>query len=373
MAERVDMNSFVKPVELDPTPYLGESWVFTEALSRQRDLRTQRFASIREARQIGRALCEQLDILAAKAGLLTQPAILASPELYLPSTTIEPVNGTEYMRSVLQENDPLDLAEARGIFIGFGASTSGEFEKPTVDGSIVEESDLKLTSARVSIHYQLQVGSRINTLNLVGGVPCAHAAVDVSTLDFTADKRRREATIALGTLTELPFPEAQFFAHNLDSLLEPDERRYYILRSLGRMVRFFVAQHREGITERHKDAILDFLQARLGLYHNEPLEVQADYAISIPQSNKTSMVNKANLTSSVSDLSFAPHAFYGATEKARFGEHAPLQIVSSNALLAPAIVIPWYDHRTDQDTYLQIPFEYIRHLQPISKTSSKQM
>lgn len=363
MADYVEMSAFAGPTEFEQEkPYLSDSPVFRLALERQAELDKHQFLTVEAALAAGNAVCAELDSLAEAAGLMGAAATLKGPETIVPILTMDPLNETTYLGVRKLTGDIWNPVDPTGVFIGFGTAPKGEYKEVESDGSIIGIPDLKLASVKARLQYMVMDRGTVSALTVLSGRLCAHAPVDTSTVEFAKDTRRREAARALGIISELDLPDAQFFAHNLNATVKSGERRHSRLRSLGHMVRHFVERNYDDLSEMHKDAILDFLKARLRLDSGDLIQVETDTASLEPGTSPGGMLSNISLAGELNDLAFSPHMFHGAMAKDIPGEHAVRLNVRSKRATTPALVVPWDTLDPSNSTFLHIPLEKIRKL-----------
>lgn len=360
MAERIDMSSFVGPTEFEQVePYLSDSPVFKAALAYQTELDKHQFTTVGAALHAGNKICAELDHMAREANLMSAIATIKGPEIVTPTPVVDPLNETSYLTINRVTSDIWDDRSLTGGFIGFGTAVKGVYEE---DNFALDHQPPKLISAKARINYMIMSPSPVSTLTALNAVPCAHGPVDTSVVEFAIDTYRREAARALGVITELSVPDAQFFAHNLNALAKPGKHRYTRLRSLGHMVRHFVERNYDDLYDVHKDAILDFIKARLRLDSGDHIKVEADAASIEPDVGPHGVLGKISLSTEFSDLAFAPYAFHGAVVKDTELKRAPRLNVHGKRATTPALVIPWNTSDPSDSVFPHIPFERIRKL-----------
>jgi hypothetical protein len=363
MTERVDMSDFAGPTEFElDKPYLSDSPVLTAARDQQAEFSNRHFFSVEAALAAGNAACADLDRLAAETKLMGKKVTLKGPDVVIPSVTVDPWNQTIYpfARKLddVEIQDPTNVVwnaiEPTGLFAGFGTAPQGNYIE-TPEG-------LQLVTVQARLQYMVVYEESTSTLTNLGGRPCAHAPVDTTSLEFAKDIRRREAARALGIISELDVPDAQFFAHNLNTTVKSGERRHSRLRSLGHMIRHFVERNYDDLSEMHKDAILDFLKARLRLDSGDYIQVETDTASLEPGTSPSGLLSNISLDGGLDDLVFSPHMFYGAMAKDTPGKRAVRLNVRSKRATTPALVVPWDTLDPSNSTFLHIPLEKIRKL-----------
>lgn len=361
MAERIDMNSFVGPTEYEQEePYLSDSPVFKIALERQAELDKHQFPTVKAALAAGNKICAELDRMANETSLMGATATIKGPEILAPTPVVDPLNETSYLTINKVTSDIWGDRSLTGGFMGFGTAIKGVYEE---DNCVLDHQPPKLVSAKVRINYMIMGPSPVSTLTAINATLCAHGPIDTSVVEFALDTYRREAARALGVIARLTVPDAQFFAHNLNALVKPGKHRYTCLRSLGHMVRHFVERNYDDLYDVHKDAILDFIKARLRLDSGDRIEVEADAASIEPDIGPHGVLGKIDrLSTELNDLAFAPYAFHGAMAKDTALERAPRLNVHGKRATTPALVTPWVTSDPSDSFFLYIPFERIRKL-----------
>ena len=120
------------------------------------------------------------------------------------------------------------------------------------------------------------------------------------------------------------------------------------------MVRLYLEKEEGQVTENFKDSVLNFLQARLGLYYNSEFNVAASAGIVVvPSESKQDYYKEIAVIASVHDVTYAPYFYYD--------QSGPK---STSVDTMPCITTVWEDPTTQEEKILNIPFEKLTHLSP---------
>lgn len=325
-------------------PLIEDDEVFTWALKCQMELIGQRFSSYPEARDAANVYTTELDKLAFEHNVNSKTATLTGEGLVMPSLILDSSLGSVDVSSALIKrttSEPLPEPSVSGTFFGF-----------TPYGMPLDD---EKTAFRAVIGYQVAVITNLNLPNFCGSL-VAYGPIESSTCEFLDDRKLKDAAVAIETLTSIDDESTAVIIHKIDELLSSkDCFSQKKLRTMARLIRKYLSEDNQHFEERHKDALLDLVKARLGLYDSEyfMLNTLSSIETTVYQSNYI-VGGGGEGRVNIKDVTFAPYYWKNGDD-----------VTVRPDQLALSIII----ERTDENNnpkLTNVLIEKIRVLHPIS-------
>lgn len=278
-------------------PFIEEDEVFTWALKCQMELIGQHFSSYPEARDAAEVYTAELDKLAFEHSVNGKTATLTGEGLVMPSLVLDSSLGSVDVSSEpikRTTSEPLSEPSVSGTFFGF-----------TPYGMPLDD---EKTAFRAVIGYQVAVITNLNLPNFCGAL-VAYGPIESSTCEFLDDRKLKDAAVAIETLTSIDDESTAVIIHKIDALLSSKECfSQKNLRTMARLIREYLSEDNQHFEERHKDALLDLVKARLGLYDSEffILNTLSSIETTVYQSNYI-VTSGGEGRVSIKDVTFAPY------------------------------------------------------------------
>ncbi|MBC7868785.1 hypothetical protein H7X69_01220 [Candidatus Saccharibacteria bacterium] len=325
-------------------PLIEDHEVFIMSLQFQMELNNQTFSSYQEARNAANFYTAKLDRIVFESEIGGKMATITGESLVIPSLIHDANLGSVDLSTNLikrSDNDPLTEPSVSGSFFGF-----------TPYGMPLNEEG---TIFRATIGHQVAVITNLNLPSFCGAL-MAYGPISLSSCEFLDDRKSKDATAAIETLTSIDDESTAIVIQRIDELLNSDDRFHQKnLRKMARLIRRHLSDDNRNFDDRHKDALLDLVKARLGLYSNEPfmLEALSSIETTVYQSNYI-VGGSGEGRVTIKDVTYAPY----------YWKDGDVLTVKPNQPALSIIV-----ERTDKDNNLKlisIPFEKIRILKPVS-------
>ncbi len=327
-------------------PLIEDNEVFILSLKFQMELNSYRFSSYQEARDAASVYTTELDRMIFDSEIggrmvtitgegLVMPSLVHDADLGSVDISTNPIKRTD--------NDPLTEPSVSGAFFGFtpyGMPVNGE-----------------KNVFRAVIGHQVAVITNLNLPSFCGAL-VAYGPIDLSSCEFLDDRKIKDATEAIKTLISVDNESTAVVIQRIDELLSSDDRfNQKNLRKMARLIRQHLSDDKQHLDERHKDALLDLVKARLGLYSSEPFMLDALSSIETtvyPSDYTVGAGGEGRVT--IKDVTFAPY----------YWKDGDIWTVKPNQPALSIVV-----ERPDINNTLKlmsIPFEKIRVLKPIGDT-----
>lgn len=334
-----------EPAPQGVSELIEDRGLFTDALSCQDELDTLEFDSYRNALRAASEYVAELDIIAHRSDAMYQEVTIHGENIVVPQPTIDITTGAmsiNSVRMIRSEDNPFTEPSLRGDFYGFSA-----YAAPLNDDG---------SRFRAVIGYRVSVGGYFEVPNFCGTLT-AYSAVDSSTLEFTQDRTYKNITEAMEILTTIEDASTASVVSTVDKLLCAENRfEQSHLRKVARLIRRHMTKSDQPIDGHHKDALLDLVKARLGLYDNQPFAVDAESSIESTALHKYGLVTEdIDIHTYIKDVTFAPYYWEEDGNYVVETTHSALSIIVEHQV------------EGEESSLLSIPFERIRSLQPISR------
>lgn len=365
-----------------PNPYhnpdkleaLTDHQLFHDVFNLQAEISKERYDSIEEAQREGVLMLKAIHELAEQAGLFRKEVTMTGFDILVPLIGFDSGLGTEVLRTdvVDASNDPnAECAPIRGEFYGFHPIVTVDMESIGVnadgDASNQDEAtdtlptdeeidyDEDKAKYRIDFHYRVCVDTNFSLGNYTG-MSFAMGRIGETQLEFAQDKRTREAAQALNALAdESHSVEAAMTSAKIDELLTAhDGESLYTaerLNAIGETLYLYELHH--GVNLRYRDAILDLVAARLGLYPDEIFSLHARSAFL--KNNDTAIYSPGDLQGE-----FKIHGIEFSPLIALSDENDDDSYLVGNEALS--IVVPGSANGEDMHSY--IPFQELVALAP---------
>lgn len=273
------------------------------------------FGSYQEADQQTRLLIEQLDEMAAEAGLIGEGVELISEELKVPATQVDPASGTIMYAWGQPDENTFDGRISRfGRFAGF---------THVIKALTVKNGDetLVMPAYHSEICYQLVSASAVNYPHVLGGVPAVFAPARGSELIFSSDREKEQASEALERLMKVEDPHTTAMVGYVNRRLSgPDRYSLTVLRGVGERMRQQLKELGDGggydaDIERLTDDLASLIKARLRVGAAAVLTVQATQSLmTSPDQEPDAVMGETSVQGEVLDVSFMPYFYKCGTK-----------------------------------------------------------
>lgn len=307
------------------------------------ELNQQRFSSYQEACQAARFYATELDRVVADSEIAGQMVTITGEGIVMPTLVHDANLGSvDISTNEIKSSDDDPLAEQ---------SVSGEFFGFTSYGMPMND---EKTVYRAVIGYQVAVITKLNLPNF-NGTLMAYGPIDSSTYEFLEDRKIKDAAEAIETLTNIDDPSTADIIQQIDDLLSKQARfEQKNLHQVARLIRQQLGEDNQYLTDQHRNALLDLVKARLGLYSSEFFIIDAISSI-----ETTVYQSKYNIHGAgdgrviVKGVTFAPYYWKNRDDWTVRPDQQALSIIIERS-----------DHN-NKPTLTSVPFEKIRALWPV--------
>lgn len=267
------MTEVISPESNLPTPdkqegLIEDNRLFLEALEYQMKLdETGPYGSYQEACAAASQCANDLNRKVIKSKIINQMVTMNGENLVAPRLMLDVnLGAVDIMTGRVQAdgNNPTQEQSIHGAFAGFAPNGS-----PIGSNS---------KTFRALLGYSIAVTSKIHTTNFVGN--CLAYGDLSSELVFLEDRKAKDTDRAVGILSDVTDRTTVATLQNIDDLLNSKDRFNQItLREMARLVREDLGDDNQHIDWFQKDAVLELVKAKLGLYSGRHFLVDASSSI----------------------------------------------------------------------------------------------
>lgn len=262
---------------------LSDHPIFSDVFNLQRTLDTERFETLAEAHEEGMMMLDEINQLLEDTDLLNKDVTITGLGVIMPLIAYDIETGAEVLRSETIDTSDDPLAEhgpVEGSFYGFHPVVTLDVpEEKDEDGNPVEGSllddetdddidELADTKFRITFHYRICTQEDIQLSNFAGAT-YALGNIGSTHLTFAVDKQDHDAALALNALADASHnAETALAVAKISELLTPieDDTVFEIDRIRDAALVFHELEASQGIDMQLRDAVIDFVTARLGSY-----------------------------------------------------------------------------------------------------------
>jgi hypothetical protein len=323
----------------EETEFLKDRKLFALALDRQRELDTRLFVSYEHAQWAAKMIADELNGIFYKDTLSNEVVVLKGDDIFMPIAQAEPSGFVGLQTDKPPENTfvtPPRTGHLHGFTSFVKSQEQGEHYRPVLG-------------------YQVDVGwAEIPSFS---GSLMAYGPVDSSELEFIKDRKTKDTYEAKSRLLGVGGPSLDKLVFTIDDILS-GKKSYEAndLQLIARLLRINLSARANLLEQETKDALLDLVKSKLGLYDDLLFRLEADDVTTTKQP-PSSYNNRGNLavTLPVLGVTFTPYYWLEGDQRHVDSEQDELSLI---VLLAGP----------DKTRQLSsIPFESIHKLEPVLK------
>jgi len=321
----------------DKTEFLKDRAIFALALGQQTELDTHEFNSYEQAEWAARVAADELNTRLYRDTLRKEVIALSGSEVVMPIAKAE-LSGFVGLQIDTPPESTLASLPKVGHFHGFTSFVT------------YKDQDKRY---RAVLGYQANMGW-IEAPSFSGDL-IAYGPVDSSILEFINDRKAKDTTDAKNNLLGVVGPALDELVFKIDAILGGKD--YYDAQELHRvalLIRDHLKSYDQPLEEATKDALLDLVKSKLGLYDDLPFTLEVDAtAVATTEQPSENYNDSGNLSVKLPILGvvFSPYSWF----------EDGLQVDSEQD--AVSLIISLVDIHDKPQLYA-IPFELIRRLEP---------
>lgn len=323
----------------EETEFLKDRTIFALALDRQMELDTRVFDNYEHAQWAAKVAADELNDRFYKDTLSNEVVALKGDDIFMPIARAEPSGFVGLQTDNLPENElaaPLRVGHLHG-FTSFVKSQDQE------------------RRYRAILGYQVDVGwAEIPSFS---GSLMAYGPIDSSELEFLKDRKAQDTTEAKSRLLGVAGPSLDKLVFTIDDILS-GKKSYEAkdLQLVARLIRVNMSERARPLDEETKDALLDLIKSKLGLYDDLPFTLEADETATTRQP-ATSYNDRGDLavTLPILGVTFTPYYWLEGDQRHVDSEQDEVSLI---VLLGSSDTNPQLS---------SIPFELIHKLEPVLK------
>ena len=317
--------------------FLKDRAIFTLALGRQAELDTQAFDNYEQAQWAAKIAAEEFDSRLHKDTLRNEVVTLRGDEVFMPVATAEP-SGSVSLQTDSLSKSALSAPPRVGHFNGFTSfATSHDRGR----------------HYRAVLGYQIDVGWA-ETPSFSGSL-MAYGPVDSSVLEFLKDRQAIDTIEAKSRLLGVEEGESlDNLVNTIDKILSgKDCYNARDIHLVARLIRVHLKRYVKPLEGETKDALLDLVKSKFGLYDDLQFTLEADYTATTRQP-ATRYNDRGNLavTLPILGVTFTPYYWIEGGQR----------YVDSKQDEVSLVVVGGPDNNPQLCT---VPFELIRSLEPV--------